>query len=251
LKVKSILISQPAPADLEKSPYTRLVEKYNLEIDYRKFIKIEGLSSKEFRQNKINIADYTAVILTSRQAVDHYFRIAKELRYMVPETMKYFCISESTAFYLQKYVQFRKRKIFHGNQSFEDLMDVMKKYKSDKFLYPCSEIHKPDIPEKLKKNKFHFKTAVLYRTLAADLSDLDLDKYEMLVFFSPSGIKSLFTNFPDFQQGEKEIATFGATTAKAAKEFGLKVTIEAPTQKAPSMSMAIDDFIREQRKRKR
>jgi uroporphyrinogen-III synthase len=127
----------------------------------------------------------------------------------------------------------------------------MKKYKSDKFLYPCSEIHKPDIPEKLKKNKFHFKTAVLYRTLAADLSDLDLDKYEMLVFFSPSGIKSLFTNFPDFQQGEKEIATFGATTAKAAKEFGLKVTIEAPTQKAPSMSMAIDDFIREQRKRKR
>ena len=220
MKVKSILISQPEPADLEKSPYTRLVEKYNLEIDYHKFI-------------------------------DHYFRIAKELRFMVPESMKYFCISESTAFYLQKYVQFRKRKIFHGNQSFDDLMDIMKKYKADKFLYPCSEIHKPDIPEKLKKNRFHFRTSVLYRTLAADLSDLDMNKYEMIVFFSPSGIKSLFSNFPEFKQEGRHIATFGSTTSNAAKEFGLKVTIEAPTAKAPSMSMAIDDFIKEQRKRKR
>lgn len=251
MKVKNILISQPAPADLEKSPYTRLVEKYNLEIDYQKFIKIEGLTSKEFRQNKLNIADYNAVILTSRQAVDHYFRIASELRFMVPESMKYFCISESTAFYLQKYVQFRKRKIFHGNQSFEDLLDIMKKYKSDKFLYPCSEIHKPDIPEKLKKQRFHFRTSVLYRTLAADLSALDINKYEMIVFFSPSGIKSLFTNFPDFEQNGRHIATFGTTTANAAKEFGLKVTIEAPTVKAPSMSMAIDEFIKKQRKRKR
>jgi len=251
LKVKSILISQPEPVDIEKSPYTRLVEKYNLEIDYHKFIKIEGLTSKEFRQNKLNIADYNAVILTSRQAVDHYFRIAKDLRFMVPEAMKYFCISESTAFYLQKYVQFRKRKIFHGNQSFDDLMTIMKKYKTDKFLYPCSEIHKPDIPEKLKKNRFHFRTSVLYRTLAADLTDLDMDKYEMIVFFSPSGIKSLFTNFPDFEQKGRHIATFGSTTAKAAKEFGLKVTIDAPTAKAPSMSMAIDELIKEQRKRKR
>jgi uroporphyrinogen-III synthase len=251
LKVKSILISQPAPADLAKSPYTRLVEKYNLEIDYRKFIKIEGITSKEFRESKVNLADYSAVILTSRQAVDHFFRIAKDTRFIVPESLKYFCISESTAFYLQNYVQFRKRKIFHGNQKFDELMDIMKKYKSDKFLYPCSEIHKPEIPEKLKKNKFLFKTAVLYRTLAADLSDLDINKYEMFVFFSPSGVKSLFTNFPDFEQGDREIATFGASTLKAAKELGLKVTVEAPSKKHPSMSMAIDDFVYEQRKRKR
>lgn len=251
MKVKSILISQPAPADLEKSPYTRLVEKYSLEIDYHKFIKIEGISSKEFRESKVNLADYSSIILTSRQAVDHFFRISKELRYVVPETLKYFCISESTAFYLQNYVQYRKRKIFHGNQNFEELLDLMKKYKTDKFLYPASEIHKPDIPDKLKKNKFAFKTAVLYRTLAANLSSLNLDNYEMIVFFSPSGVKSLFTNFPDFKQGEKEIATFGASTTKAAKVLGLKVTIEAPTGKFPSMSMAIDDFIYEQRKRKR
>lgn len=251
MKVKRILISQPAPADLEKSPYTRLVEKYNLEIDYRKFIKIEGVTSKEFRESKVNLSDYSAVILTSRQAVDHFFRIAKETRFVVPESLKYFCISESTAFYLQNYVQFRKRKIFHGNQKFDELLDIMKKYKSDKFLYPCSEIHKPEIPEKLKKNKFLFKTSVLYRTLASDLSDLQLDDYEMLVFFSPSGVKSLYTNFPEFNQGEMQIATFGASTLKAAKELGLKVTIEAPSQKFPSMSMAIDYFIHEQRKRKR
>lgn len=251
MKVKSILISQPAPVDLEKSPYTRLIEKFNLEIDYKKFIKIEGVASKEFRESKVNLSDYTAIILTSRQAVDHFFRIAKETRFIVPETLKYFCISESTAFYLQNYVQFRKRKIFHGNQNFDELMDLMKKYKSDKFLYPCSEIHKPEIPEKLKKNKFFFKTAVLYRTLAANLSELDLDKYEMLVFFSPSGVQSLYTNFPDFKQGEKAIATFGVATTKAAKAIGLDVTIEAPTKEFPSMSMAIDDFVYEQRKRKR
>jgi len=251
LKVKNILISQPAPPDLEKSPYTHLVDEFNLEIDYQMFITIEGVTSKEFRQNRINISDYTAVIFTSRQAVDNYFRIAKELRFTVPETMKYFCISESTAYYLQKYVQFRKRKIFHGQQSFDDLLEIMKKYKTDKFFYPCSEIHKKDIPDKLKKNKFHFKTAILYRTLAADLSDLDISKYEMLVFFSPTGVKALFNNFPEFKQNNVKIATFGTSTAQIAKDHGLEIQIEAPTKKAPSMSKAIEEFVSEQRKRKR
>lgn len=252
LRVKNILISQPKPVDLEKSPYTKLVDKYNLEIDYHKFITIEGISSKEFRsKSRINIADYTAIILTSRQAVDHFFRICKELRYTVPETLKYFCISESTAFYLQKYVQFRKRKIFHAQSKFDELIDVMSKYKSDRFLFPCSEIHKPDIPKQLKANKFLFKTAVLYRTLAADLSDLDINKYEMFVFFSPSGVKSLYTNFPDFEQNDRKIATFGPATTKLAEELGLEVNIKAPSKKAPSMSMAIEEFIAEQRKRKR
>jgi uroporphyrinogen-III synthase len=251
LKVKSILISQPAPADLEKSPYTRLIEKYNVDIEYKKFIKVEGVSSKEFRESKVNLADYSSIIFTSKQAVDHYFRIAKELRFIVPESLKYFCISESTAFYLQNYVQFRKRKIFHGNEQFDDLMDLMKKYKTEKFLYPCSEVHKTDIPETLRKNKFTFKTSVLYRTISSDLSELNINDYEMLVFFSPFGIQSLFSNFPEFVQNETVIATFGDATTKAAIDAKLTVNIAAPSKEFPSMSMAIDDFIGEQRKRKR
>ncbi|MBN2745221.1 MAG: uroporphyrinogen-III synthase [Bacteroidales bacterium] len=251
MKVKSILISQPAPADLEKSPYTRLVEKYNLEIDYKKFIKVEGVGSKEFRESKISLPDFSAVIFTSKQSVDHYFRIAKELRYNVPESMKYFCLNEATAFYLQNYVQFRKRKIFNGNQNFDELLDLMKRYKNEKFIYPCSDGHKPEIPNKLSDQDFDYKSAILYRTIAADLSHLDIEKYEMLVFFSPAGVQSLFDNFPTYVQGERAIATFGDTTANAAKELGLDVTIEAPSKEFPSMSMAIDDFIYEQRKRKR
>ncbi len=250
MKVKNILVSQPAPADLAKSPYTRLAQKYKLEVDYHKFIKIEGIPTKDFRQSRINILDYSAVIFTSRQAVDHYFRIAKDMRVDIPDDMKYFCISESTAFYLQKYIQFRKRKIFHGKLVFKDLLEVIKKHKDEKYLLPCSEIHKPDIPDSLTKTKINFDKAIIYRTLASDLSKVDMSKYDMLVFFSPSGVKSLFKNFPDFKQGESCIATFGATTAKVAVDLGLKINIQAPTKKAPSMTMAIEEFIKAQKKKK-
>ena len=251
MKIKNILISQPQPVDLEKSPYTRLAEKYKLNIDYYKFIKIEGVPSKEFRQSRINISDYSAIIFTSRQAVDHFFRIAKDVRADISEETKYFCISESTAYYLQNYVQFRKLKIFHGKQSFADLMDVIKKHKEDKFLFPCSEIHKDDIPEALEKEEIKFEKAVIYRTLACDLCDIKVMDYDMLVFFSPSGIKSLFKSYPDFVQGDKVIAAFGKTTADAAKEAGLKVVVFAPTQQAPSMTMAIENYVKESNKRKR
>jgi len=250
LKVKNILVSQPAPADLAKSPYTKLAEKYKLEVDYHKFIKIEGIPTKDFRQSRINLLDYSAVIFTSRQAVDHYFRIAKDMRVDIPDDMKYFCISESTAFYLQKYIQFRKRKIFHGKLIFKDLLDVIKKHKDEKYLLPCSEIHKPDIPDSLTQNKINFDKAVIYRTLASDLSKVDMVKYDMLVFFSPSGVKSLFKNFPEYQQDETLIATFGATTAKAAEDLGLKINVQAPTKKSPSMTMAIEEFIKIQKKKK-
>jgi uroporphyrinogen-III synthase len=250
LKIKNILVSQPAPADLAKSPYTKLAEKYKLEVEYHKFIKIEGIPTKEFRRNRINLLDYSAVIFTSRQAVDHYFRIAKDMRVNIPDDMKYFCISESTAFYLQKYVQFRKRKIFHGKLNFNDLMEIIKKHRDEKYLLPCSEIHKPDIPETLEKNKINFTKAVIYRTLASDLSKLDIEKYDMLVFFSPSGVKSLFKNFPDYKQGDTQIATFGATTAKAAQDMGLTINVQAPTKKSPSMTMAIEEFIKAQKKKR-
>jgi len=251
MKVKNILVSQPPPVDLEKSPYTRLAEKYKLTIDYFKFIKIDGIPSKEFRQSRVNILDYSAVIFTSRQAVDHYFRIAKEVRAEIPEDMKYFCISESTAYYLQNYIQFRKRKVFHGKQTFADLMTVIKKHKEDKYLFPCSEIHKQDIPDALEKEGIEFEKAVIYRTLACDLSKIDIESYDMLVFFSPSGVKSLFKNFPDFEQKKQIIATFGKTTAVAAKEGGLKLKVISPSQSAPSMSMAIEQFVKEANKRKR
>jgi uroporphyrinogen-III synthase len=183
--------------------------------------------------------------------VDHFFRIAKEVRAEIPEEMKYFCISESTAYYLQNYVQFRKRKIFHGKQSFADLMDVISKHKEDKFLFPCSEIHKTDIPDALTAEGIKFDKAIIYRTLACDLSPIDIKNYDMLVFFSPSGVKSLFKNFPDFQQNDQIIATFGKTTADAAKEAGLKLNVVAPSQVAPSMTMAIEQFVKETNKRKR
>lgn len=249
MKVRNILVSQPQPVEAEKSPYTKMAQKHGLNIDYIKFIKIEGISGKEFRQSRVNLQDYNSIIFTSRQAVDHFFRIAKELRFTVPETTKYFCLSESTAFYLQRYVQFRKRKIFIGQQTFGELLDIIKKHKDDKFLFPCSEIHKQDIPDMLDEAGIKYKKAVIYRTLASDLSHINLADYDMLVFFSPSGVKSLFNNFPDFVQNEHVIATFGATTAKAARDLGLDVQIEAPTKESPSMTMAIEEFIKDCRKK--
>jgi uroporphyrinogen-III synthase len=245
----NILVSQPQPTDLEKSPYGELTKKYNVKIDFFKFIKIEGVPSKEFRQSRINLLDYSAVIFTSRNAVDHYFRMAKELRLDIPQTMKYFCISESTAFYLQKYVQYRKRKIFHGKQNFEELLDIIKKHKEEKYLLPCSDIHKASISKLLDDGAVNYTKGIFYRTLASDLSHLDIKTYDMLIFFSPSGIASLFKNFPEFQQNSTVIGAFGPTTSKAVKDSGLMLNIEAPTKTAPSMTMAIEEFLQKNHKK--
>jgi uroporphyrinogen-III synthase len=214
-----------------------------LKIDYRPFIHVEGLEALDFRQQRVDVLEHTAVIFTSRNAVDHYFRLAKEMRITIPETMKYFCMSEAIAYYLQKYIQFRKRKIFFGHSTFQELMEPIRKHKTEKFLLPCSDILKPSIPETLEKEKIQYSKAVMYRTVCSDLSDLADVKYDMLVFFSPSDIESLFKNFPLFKQDKTRIAAFGQTTAKAVEDAKLKIDVMAPTPKAPSMSMAIEQYI--------
>lgn len=247
MKIKKILVSQPEP-ETEKSPYYDLAEKHNLKVDFRSFIQVEPVEVKTFRKERINILDYSAVIFTSRTAVDHYFRICEEMRVTVPDSMKYFCVSEATAFYLQKYIVYRKRKIFFGKSRFEDLLDIIVKHKDDKFLLPLSDMHKPDIPKKLEKLKITFKVAVLYRTVASDLSDLSNVDYDVLVFFSPSGIRSLYDNFPEFKQNDTKIAAFGPTTARAVKEAKLRLDIQAPLPEAPSMTMALDQYIKRSNK---
>jgi uroporphyrinogen-III synthase len=242
--VKTILVSQPKP-ETEKSPYFDLAEKYKLKIDFRPFINVEGISSREFREQKIDLASQTAVILTSKTAVDHFFRIAEETRFKVPDAMKYFCMSEAIAFYLQKYVVYRKRKIFYGRQNIGDLVDVLKKHKTERFLLPCSDILRANIPDTLNENNISFSKLILYRTVAADLSDLEDVKYDVLVFFSPSGIESLLKNFPDFKQNGTRIAAFGPTTANAVKQNNLRLDIHAPMPQAPSMTMAIEQYIKE------
>jgi uroporphyrinogen-III synthase len=249
LKIKSILVSQPKPSS-DKSPYFGLAEKYGLKIDFRPFIHVEGVPAKEFRQSRINISDHSAVIFTSRTAVDHFFRICEELRIQVPDSMKYFCLSESTAFYLQKYIVYRKRKIFYGKSSFDELLDIIMKHKEENFLLPVSDIHKQEIPQKLTKNKIKYEKAILYRTVSSDLSDLSDVNYDVLVFFSPSGIASLIKNFPEFKQNSTKIAAFGPTTAKAVEEAKLKLDIAAPSQQAPSMTMALENYIKKVNKKK-
>jgi uroporphyrinogen-III synthase len=243
LKIKTILVSQPEPSTA-KSPYFELAEKSNVKIDFRPFIQVEGIPAKEFRQTRIQILDHTAVIFTSRTAIDHFFRVCQELRITVPDSMKYFCISEATAFYLQKYIVYRKRKIFYADGRFTDLVNVMKKHKGESYLIPLSDIHKQEIPKLLDKGEYKYTKAVLYRTVSSDLSDLTDIKYDVLVFFSPSGIKSLYQNFPDFEQNNTRIACFGPATAKAVSDAGLRLDIQAPTAQAPSMTMALEQYIK-------
>jgi len=247
LKIKRILVSQPKPAT-PKSPYFDLAEKTNLKIDFRPFIQVEAIPAKEFRTQKVNILDHTAVIFTSRTAIDHYFRIAEEMRIAIPDTMKYFCISEATAFYLQKYTVYRKRKIFHSTGKFADLVEVVKKHKDETYLVPLSDIHKQEIPTLLNKAKTKYSKAILYRTVSSDLSDLKDIDYDILVFFSPSGIASLMQNFPDFEQRETKIASFGPATAKAVQDAGLRLDIQAPMPQAPSMTMALEQYIKKYNK---
>ncbi|WP_343635488.1 uroporphyrinogen-III synthase [Fluviicola sp.] len=249
MSIKTILVSQPKPEG-DKSPYFDLAEKYKLKIDFRPFIHVEGVSVQEFRTQKIDFKDHTAVILTSKTAVDHFFRIAEEIRFEVPDTMKYFCISEAVALYLQKYVTYRKRKIFFGKQTIEDLVDPIKKHKGEKFLLPCTDILQDKIPLTLEEAKIPFTKAMLYRTVASDLSDLEDVYYDMLVFFSPGGIESLFKNFPDFKQNKTLIAAFGPTTANAVVKNNLRLDVHAPMPNAPSMTAAIENFIKENNKKK-
>ncbi len=243
MKIKSILVSQPEPTD-EKNPYADLAKKFALKIDFRPFIKIEAVPGQEFRQERINVLDHTAIVFTSRNSVDHFFRMCKELRLTVPESMKYFCVSESVAYYVQKYIVYRKRKVFIGKQSFADLMDVIKKHKEEVYLVPCSDIQKQDIPVLLDKAGVKYTNAVFYRTVASDLSDIKNLAYDMLVFFSPGGIESLKKNFPKFKQNGVVIAAFGPTTGKAVRDAGLRLDVEAPLPEAPSMTGAIELFLK-------
>ena len=246
-RIRKILVSQPEPEN-NKSPYFDLASKHNLKVDFRPFIHVEGVSARDFRQEKVDLGVHTAVIFTSKTSIDHYFRMAEETRTTIPDTMKYFCVSEATAYYLQKYIVYRKRKIFYGNGKITNLVETMKKHKDEKFLLPLSAAHKEEIPELLKDNSFDFSKAVLYRTECSDLSDLADVNYDILVFYSPSGIKSLFQNFPDFKQNNTKIASFGAKTAKAAEEAGLRLDITAPQPQAPSMTMALENFIKDYNK---
>jgi len=237
-------VSQPEPNN-PKSPYFDLAKKYNLKVDFKPFSEIEGISAKDFRHQKINILDLTAVIFTSKTGIDHFFRICSELRICVPDTMKYFCITENVAFYLQKYIVYRKRKIFHGKTKFQDLIDVIIKHKEDNYFVPLSEPHNTEIPVLLDKNNIKYTIGILYKTISSHFTNLKDFDYDILVFYSPSGIKSLKENFPEFIQGDIKIAAFGPTTVSAVQQEGLRVDIDAPNVKAPSMTMALDNYLKE------
>lgn len=249
MKVKTILVSQPEPK-IENSPYFDLQEKQKVKIDFRPFIHVEGVDAKEIRLQKVDLKNYTAIVLTSRNAVDHYFRVADEMRFKVPDTMKYFCQSEAVAYYLQKYVVYRKRKIYVGKRNFAELSPLIKKYKDETFLLPTTDKLKPEVPEILNNLNVSWKEAIFYRTVISDLSDLANVYYDILVFFSPSGIDSLFHNFPDFKQNDTRIAVFGNTTINAAEAKGLRVDIAAPAPETPSMTMALEKYIIETNKKK-
>ncbi|MEM9075881.1 MAG: uroporphyrinogen-III synthase [Bacteroidota bacterium] len=242
MKVKTILVSQPEPK-IENSPYSRLIEKEKVKVDFRPFIHVEGVQAKNVRQQKIDLNNFTAIVLTSRNSVDHFFRIAEEMRFKVPDSMKYFCQSEAVAYYLQKYVVYRKRKIYVGKRTFNELVPLIKKYKDEKFLLPSSDTLKATVPEALNELKVDWTRGIFYKTVISDLSDLRNVYYDVLVFFSPSGIESLLKNFPDFEQNDTRIAVFGNSTVEAATDAGLRIDIKAPTPETPSMTMALQKYI--------
>ena len=248
--IKKILVSQPKPSS-EKSPYFDIAARHGVEIVFRPFIKIEGVSAKEFRAQKISLSEFTAVIFTSRHAIDHFFQLAKELRFNVPEDMKYFCITEQVALYIQKFVQYRKRKVFYGSTGkINDLLPMMTKHKNERYFVPLSDVHNDEIKNLLDEKKLHHAEGVMYRTVPNDfLGDEPFD-FDMLVFFSPSGVQSLLKNFPDFKQGKLAIASFGPSTAKAVRDAGLRLDLEAPTPQYPSITAALNHFIEEANKSK-
>lgn len=248
MKVKSILISQPNPT-IENSPYLQLKSKRKVKIDFIPFIHVEGMTAREVRFQKIDLSKFSAIILTSRNSIDHFFRVAEEMRFPIPNALKYFCLSEAVAFYLQKYVVYRKRKIYVGGRTFEDLSIQIAKYSEENYLIPSADVLSPAIPKKLDELGVNWVQGTFYKTVISDLSKLKNVYYDILVFFSPSGIESLFSNFPDFQQNNTRIAVYGNSTVKAAKEAGLRIDISVPTPKIPSMSKALDIYIEKANKK--
>lgn len=247
MKIKSILVSQPAP-QAESSPYTEIAKREKIKIDFRPFIHVQGVDAKELRAQKIDLSHYTGIIFTSKNAIDHYFRLADEMRFAVPDTMRYICQSEAIANYLQKHIVYRKRKISFGEKSMADLAPLFKKHHDEKYLLPCSDVLTEETSRVLDGSGIDWTKAVMYRTVASDLSDIKVDEYDMFVFFSHQGIKSLFQNFENFKQGDKKIAVFGVSTKLAAEEAGLKVDVMAPTKETPSMTMAIEKYIKANQK---
>jgi len=248
MKVKSILISQPSPT-VENSPYIQLKKKRKVKIDFIPFIHVEGMTAREVRHQKIDLSKFTSIILTSRNAVDHFFRVAEEMRFPIPNALKYFCMSEAVAFYLQKYVIYRKRKIYIGGRTFDDLLIQISKYKEESYLVPSADVLSPAIPKKLDELGVKWIQGTFYKTVISDLSKLKNVSYDILVFFSPSGIESLFSNFPDFNQNGTRIAVYGNSTVKAAEKAGLRVDISVPSPKVPSMSKALDLYIEKANKK--
>ena len=242
MKIKSILVSQPAPN--ESSPYLEMAKKEKIKIDFRPFIHVEGVDAKELRAQKIDLSQFSGIIFTSKNAIDHYFRLAEEMRFAVPDSMRYICQSEAIANYLQKHIIYRKRKISFGEKTFSDLLPLFKKFPTEKYLLPAADVLSADILKVLESATIDWTRATMYRTVCSDLTDIQISDYDMLVFFSPQGIKSLGLNFKDFKQNDTKIAVFGATTELAAKEAGIRVDIMAPTKETPSMTMAIEKYIR-------
>ena len=249
--IKKILVSQPKPSS-EKSPYYDIAKESDVELVFRPFIKVEGLTAKEFRQQKINLLDHTAVVFTSRHAIDHYFRLAKEMRVTIPEDMKYFCVTEAIALYIQKYVQYRKRKVFFGTTGkMQDLVPTMVKHKSEKYLVPLSDVHNDDVKNQLDEKKLQHTECHMYRTVSNDFTKEEVKTfdYDMLIFFSPTGIEALTKNFPKFKQGDIRIATFGPSTAKAVEDKGLRLDLQAPSEEYPSMTSALKAYLKANNKK--
>ena len=242
MKVKKILVSQPQPEN-DKSPYFDLAFRHSLQIDFKPFIKVQGLTASEFRKQKIYLQDYTAIIFTSKAAVDHFFRLCEEMRYTVPETLKYFCITEAIALYTQKYIIYRKRKIFYGNRDFAELVDLIKKHADERYLFPASDVCKDEHHKMLEASKADYSKAVLYKTVHTEMSKIGELDYDMILFFSPEGIKSLIKNFPDFKQGDIRLGAFGRATALAVNSAGFRLDLQAPLPEAPSMTMALEQYL--------
>ncbi|MDO4880977.1 MAG: uroporphyrinogen-III synthase [Capnocytophaga sp.] len=247
MKVKTILVSQPEQS--ENSPYHQIIDKYKVKIDFRPFTEVQGVTGKDLRSQKIDLTQHTAIILTSRNAVDHFFRVAEEMRFKVPDTMRYFCLSEAVAFYLQKYITYRKRKIYVGKKDFTDLIPSIKKHKEENYLFPTSEVLSPAIEKSLNDLKIKWSRAIFYKTVHSDISDLKDTTYDVIALFSPAGVESLYKNFPDFKQEKTRIAVFGASTLKVAEEAGLKIDIQAPLPETPSMTMALEKYLEKTNKK--
>jgi len=242
--IKKILVSQPKPSS-EKSPYYDIAERMNVEIVFRPFIKVQGITPKEFRAQKISILEHTAVVFTSRHAIDHFFTLCKEMRVVIPEDMKYFCITETVALYIQKYVQYRKRKIFYGETGkIDDLVPLMAKHKTEKYFIPISDVHTSQFGEMLDAKKIFHSEGIMYRTVSNDFQEGEPFDYDLLIFFSPSGIQALLKNFPDFKQDKISIGTFGPATAKAVQDAGLRLDFGAPSPEYPSITSAIAAYVK-------